>query len=230
MGAQQKQYAVHKKLLCDKSKFFDKAFNGAFKESTTGVMDLPTDDPVAFNSFVNWLYRGTLMMPNLPVLSQQGSEHDKAVSTYFKTNLVPTIVLAEKLGIPGFINKVMDYAQDAHFEACAFPDAAAVNTIYNNTLGQSKARIFCASVITFLTRSQKGTSQYLVDFRVKGVKSFLQQDINCHHELLKDLLGIHTEYWRKASSGYEARSRDPIFGFGTCFFHEHTAGEVCYLK
>ena len=42
MGKKRKEFVIHKKLLCDKSDFFRKAFTGSFKEGE-GVMYLPDE-------------------------------------------------------------------------------------------------------------------------------------------------------------------------------------------
>ncbi|KAK7551694.1 hypothetical protein IWX49DRAFT_637673 [Phyllosticta citricarpa] len=39
------QFHVHKKVVCERSKFFDKAVNGPFKEANTGIVDVSNDPP-----------------------------------------------------------------------------------------------------------------------------------------------------------------------------------------
>jgi hypothetical protein len=46
-----------KKLVCNAAPFFDKAFNGEFKERD-GIMYLPEASNSAFPLFVDWLYCG----------------------------------------------------------------------------------------------------------------------------------------------------------------------------
>jgi hypothetical protein len=59
VGSKRKAFAVHKKLICDRSEFFDKAFNSGFKESE-GFMYLLGDDPTAFNLLINFIYQDRL--------------------------------------------------------------------------------------------------------------------------------------------------------------------------
>jgi hypothetical protein len=56
VGAEKKVFTVHKKLLCDRSAFFSKGFNGQFKEAAEGRMELPNDTSAAFECFLTWLY------------------------------------------------------------------------------------------------------------------------------------------------------------------------------
>lgn len=45
------------------STFFDKAFNGPFKEGAERAVYLPDDDPAVIEVFIAWLYSGTLSPP-----------------------------------------------------------------------------------------------------------------------------------------------------------------------
>lgn len=60
LGKKRKEFNVHKKLICDASKFFSDAFTGPFKEGQEGTMYMPEDDPDVFACFVDWLYRNPL--------------------------------------------------------------------------------------------------------------------------------------------------------------------------
>ncbi|PQE11709.1 BTB POZ domain-containing protein [Rutstroemia sp. NJR-2017a WRK4] len=57
VGEDKVKFTIHKKLLCDHVKFFDKAFRGGFKEVADGVVHLPDQDPDAFGLFVEWIYQ-----------------------------------------------------------------------------------------------------------------------------------------------------------------------------
>jgi hypothetical protein len=58
VGSKRKNITVHKKLLCDKSSFFDKAFNGPFPEAREGIKYLPEDNMDTVGLLVDFLYRG----------------------------------------------------------------------------------------------------------------------------------------------------------------------------
>jgi hypothetical protein len=74
VGRKRKEFNVHKKLICDASKFFRDAFTGAFKEGQEGTMYMPEDDPDVFACFVDWLYRNPL-----PVVEDTVDSPKKAV-------------------------------------------------------------------------------------------------------------------------------------------------------
>ncbi|TVY93346.1 hypothetical protein LAWI1_G002208 [Lachnellula willkommii] len=55
VGPDKKLFRVHKTFLCRRIPYFDKMFNGAFKEAG-GVAELPEDDPAAFDLLMEWTY------------------------------------------------------------------------------------------------------------------------------------------------------------------------------
>jgi len=54
-------FRVHKNYICYYSPYFETAFNGAFVEGETQVLDLYDTDPTIFGIFVNWLYAQTII-------------------------------------------------------------------------------------------------------------------------------------------------------------------------
>ncbi|KAK5209067.1 hypothetical protein LTR41_005466 [Exophiala xenobiotica] len=58
VGTTQKEYVVHKRLLCVASKFFERALNGQLAASLSQEVKLPEDDPVLFACVYDWLYFG----------------------------------------------------------------------------------------------------------------------------------------------------------------------------
>jgi hypothetical protein len=58
VGPSEHPFRVHKGLLFANVPYFDKMFNGGFKETEDQAAKLPEDDPVAFDLFLEWIYRG----------------------------------------------------------------------------------------------------------------------------------------------------------------------------
>lgn len=71
VGKKRKEFKVHKKLICEASKFFNDAFNGPFKEGKEGIMYMPEDDPDVITYLVDWLYRSPLPMVEDPANSDE---------------------------------------------------------------------------------------------------------------------------------------------------------------
>ncbi len=49
VGPEEEPFRVHKQKLCRRIPYFDKMFNGQFKEASENVGRLPEDDPAAFD-------------------------------------------------------------------------------------------------------------------------------------------------------------------------------------
>jgi hypothetical protein len=53
-------YSIHKSLLCTASDYFIGALAGSFEESSTQVLELKRDCPIAFEVLYQWLYSGAV--------------------------------------------------------------------------------------------------------------------------------------------------------------------------
>jgi len=157
VGAEKKVFTVHKKLLCDRSAFFSKGFNGQFKEAAEGRMELPNDTSAAFECFLTWLYWDKT--PPLPArLSSAACDGNLAfpisptaedIRSFVMTMLYPAYVLAEKFCLHDMQNRFMNAIQDVHAQVCTLPDAKEIQFIYENTQENSKLRLYCATAVAY---------------------------------------------------------------------------------
>ncbi|TGO48339.1 hypothetical protein BCON_0243g00110 [Botryotinia convoluta] len=60
VGPEKAVFRVNKSLLCNQIPYFDKMFNGGFKEATDGLASFPEDFPEAFDILIQWIYSGRL--------------------------------------------------------------------------------------------------------------------------------------------------------------------------
>lgn len=60
VGPEKELFRIHKDLLCGRVQYFERMFNGGFKEAQEQAAFLPEDDAGAFAYFVKWLYSGDL--------------------------------------------------------------------------------------------------------------------------------------------------------------------------
>ncbi|KAK8176424.1 hypothetical protein BC567DRAFT_288330 [Phyllosticta citribraziliensis] len=51
------EFHVHKKVVCERSLFFNNALNGPFKEAASGVIDMPNDPPTAIIALLQFTYK-----------------------------------------------------------------------------------------------------------------------------------------------------------------------------
>ncbi|KAL9620209.1 MAG: hypothetical protein Q9160_005218 [Pyrenula sp. 1 TL-2023] len=61
VGRRRKLFVVHQKLICQASKFFERAINESFSKSGTKDIYLPEDDVEFFDVFIHGLYRNELL-------------------------------------------------------------------------------------------------------------------------------------------------------------------------
>lgn len=99
VGSKRKEFVAHKKLLCDGSEYFRKAFTSGFKEGIEGVMYLPEDDLDVVALLVDFLYRGAIPRPN-----------EKAGAKWLRE----LYYFAEKLRMPELMDKLMDAIINRH--------------------------------------------------------------------------------------------------------------------
>lgn len=57
-GSGKRLFRVHKKLLCSRMPYFDKMFNGPWKESSESTALFPDDNTNAFEALLGWIYNG----------------------------------------------------------------------------------------------------------------------------------------------------------------------------
>lgn len=61
VGPDQIEFSIHEKVLSQDSDslFFQKVFSNGFSESRSGRLELPEDEPQAFETFLRWVYAGS---------------------------------------------------------------------------------------------------------------------------------------------------------------------------
>jgi hypothetical protein len=124
---------VHENLLSEASDFFRKALNGNFKEASDGVMELPEDDPNAFELFVRWLY-GKALAPASTILTAPDGKK-VTIQDYLRL-----YVLASKLMMEDLENTTCDIAHEFYNNLDGLPDLRDVQYIYEHTLPDAGLR------------------------------------------------------------------------------------------
>jgi BTB/POZ domain len=92
VGPERVEYNLHKELLCERSSFFQAAFEGPFQEGQEKVMNLPEDSMASFEILVLYVY-GSALAPVAP----------RKVGAYIRL-----YGLAEKLCMENLANEVVD--------------------------------------------------------------------------------------------------------------------------
>lgn len=134
VGKENVFFQVHLPVLCDASPAFNAAFRGEFLEASSRSIDLPEDDPEAFERLVQWLY--TKSYDILPS-AEEYSDDDKMIFM----RLAKLYVAADKYGIVRLKNDVVDRWYKTQADRIQRPNIEhAVDYIYENTTSGSKLR------------------------------------------------------------------------------------------
>lgn len=124
MGRKRHRFAVHKKLICEISDFFNKAFRGHFKEGGERAIELQEESEGAISLFFGWIYR---------------SELPEGYNQSYLNGLFELNIFAEKICLP----RLVDYTNPKTFEK-----------VYKNANENSKLRGFCIELMALDTSTE----------------------------------------------------------------------------
>ena len=217
-----KPFKFHKRLLCNRSDFFDKAFNGRFQEAD-GEIYLPDDDFGAFEVLVNFNHSNRL--PELPGPNPSTTVVDfETVNAFYNSVLFPSYFLAEKLCMNELANRIMDMIQDVQLAQGHAPSVYNVETIYPNTHAERKLRIYCVLML-LQVRALLGCDENHAEWLTKSVRDF--------PDFAMDFIRLQGEFHAKfyrSNKAADAQKHNDREGFGRCFLHTHTKREGCHLE
>ena len=195
-------FTIHKQLLIAKAPVFEKMFAEACSQPTA----LPEDDPEAFGTFVEWLYRGTVTAVSI------GDGHAdvqkdslKMLKVHFLAAKYCITELADR-ALTGFI-EILDLQGE-------YPAVSLMGVCYEKSVSGSKLRQFISKLAAhFLlaTEHESGDIEEDIDAYVEVFKK--------HGDFMKDVLRV-----MRFSSG--VRLVDPS-GDPKCTYHQHPESATC---
>lgn len=192
-----KKFVIHKDLLMNKVVFFEKMFNSRFLESSTGMATLPEDSPEAFEVLVEWVYCSTM----------KPLHKDENPDLYRADLAIATIGLAEKYLLPELGDRAMTFLSDIGKDLV--PTMSQMNTLYEQTPLDSKARIYAARTVAWA----------LVNPDASEISNSSIQTACQHSDLLLDTI---TEVRGKNGSNHGRAHTYP-----TCDYHNHAKAPTC---
>lgn len=226
--------SIHKDRLCAASAFFDKAFNGPFKEANEKEMIIEDVEIAVFDSFVEWLY-------DVPITTAEGYKEPL-------DHLAQVYILGDRFMCAGLKDHVMDKIQDVmqHIH-CAHGCLVPVETarkIFENTLSSTDApiRLYCAALVSLWVVSGRAHDEVEEFFKIQG---FLKEFVAYQASALKtasefdrfnmvgsaDIRHSLTDDPRRRGY-YSAFAFDDVHEVGhrICFFHSHDPNVKCTSK
>ncbi|KAF2704198.1 hypothetical protein K504DRAFT_442237 [Pleomassaria siparia CBS 279.74] len=142
-GDSKQSFAIHQALICARSRFFEKALNGKWKEAEEKVVKLPEDDPIAFGLYEQLLYTGSL--PSKPEATGSGASQEYVILSKLYVLAVKVQDIHAKCAAT---NAMLSRIREIQNGKRALPDATAINIIYAGTPGPCAARRLLVDMYT----------------------------------------------------------------------------------
>jgi hypothetical protein len=213
VGPKRKKFLVHKKLICEASDFFSKAFTGGFQESQGDSMHLPDDDPNAFALFIDWIYRS-----KIPTMKPE----DQATAYRVAITLYNLYIFAGKLCLDDLANATMDEIQklvDSYWYPFGLDQhSALISKVYTETPSDSPLRKFCSHIMAFdLCTEKKSPKDELLPIDNTGLEKAWN--------VCKDHVDLFRDFWSHMLT-IECEPLDPFYTevYPRCYFHKHRDG------
>lgn len=204
VGSEGRRWSLHQNLLVHHTRFFDESYtvNGEHKRIHDGKLELPEEDPGAFELLVKWLYQGKI---------NDVSWMPKDVKWDYAFTCQKLYLLCDTIGLQELKNQAMDQFRRGCHEAGLVPGPDEMKPIYEKTAPSSPFRKLVSKIAArqiMDPSSEKDATSYRDCFLVSP--DFAVDVINA----IKDGTG---------GSLFD----DPTEG-NSCRYHEHEDGETCH--
>lgn len=206
VGPEKQLFRLHKQVLCERVPYFDKMFNGGFKEAKEGRATLPEDTVDAFDLLVGWVYSGDVR----PLVQVDCTEKCKMCTNW---DAPVAYELASKLCLPELMNRVMDEYINLQQRSLLFPSIQCMDVVYKLTPQGCGFRKYISHMLHFVLVNPSLGENWSVKDLYELTKS--------NEELGRDLLWLVRNHPRLF----------PVYDptkVPRCLFHEHLVHEPCY--
>lgn len=140
-GINQQKFTVSRVLICSRSKYFDRALNGKFKESKRKEVELHDVDLQSLQALLYWLYHNKLQ-PGGNEIYVNGVEDQEVF-------LVRLSILADRLLVPALQN--VTFKKLCHRVEYHRLPADTIVEIYEDTAPSSHLRRLASHVVACIT-------------------------------------------------------------------------------
>ncbi|CAG8970807.1 hypothetical protein HYALB_00001594 [Hymenoscyphus albidus] len=214
IGSNRDKLIVHRQLICT-IPFFQKAFQGNFKEGT-GEMDLPEDKSEVVFLLTDWLYRGVV----------------QAINTQAHLdNFYGLYMFAEKICEERLMDMTIDAIQDVSLVRDVYISPKQLFHIYQNTSYRSRLRKFALCLYIQGLPSSLESSQDLDADRkfIAEVQEYMKQNEEMNFDIMywAMQLGAMRKYFDFRKRGDEDLKF--VKADSPCYFHKHKKNDMCYL-
>ncbi|KAF7956583.1 hypothetical protein EAE96_003917 [Botrytis aclada] len=209
VGTEEALFRVHKSFLCNKMPYFDKMFNGGFKEAKDNSAKFPEDLLESFDILIEWVYSGHIRFYEVRV--NGGPENWNFLCFY---------ALAEKLGLTQLEDRALDiYRHSCRAKNSTF-DVDWVTKAYQITPQGSALRRYAIQMLVWRFHTQEDSGFNHNDNFIEATQSDNDLFIDFMLALRKHV---------KVAAPTDPRVIDPKIPSTKCeYHHHHTKDEDCY--
>ncbi|KAF7918332.1 hypothetical protein BELL_0018g00090 [Botrytis elliptica] len=208
VGPEEALFRVHKSFLCNKIQYFDRMFNGGFKEAKENSAKFPEGLPESFDILIEWVYSGHVRF--YEVGDNAGPENWNFLCFY---------ALAEKLGL----TQLEDRALDIYRHSCRAKNSNFgmdwATKAYQITPEGAALRRYTIQVLVWRFHTQENVGSNLNDLFIKAMQS--------DNDLFTDFM-LALRKHVKVGAPTDPRVIDPKIPATKCEYHNHTKDEDCY--
>jgi hypothetical protein len=142
-GHDKRKFVVHKKLLCDKSDFFNAMFTCSCKEAAEGVVELSDDNPAAVSALLD------MMVYHNGIRSLAGKADTEGMPT-MAWDPIEVYSLAQKWCFPAkILDDIMDQIIRYQFRTAELPSLSFVDAVYHKTQDGSELRNYAMDSLSY---------------------------------------------------------------------------------
>jgi hypothetical protein len=209
VGPSKVLFRLYKTKICSRISYFDKMFNGNFKEASSSTAYLPEDDPASFDLLADWANHPTVSksprrIRNLVAVKDANGED---VASW---DPVGFYSLAEKYCLPELQDIIMDATIKFHKKMNELPSVDFVIRAYESTSVGSPLTEYCMRAMVYIMRGN-GLEEA---WESEGLAS------------LYELPAFREAYVGMQRAVGPRGGQDPR-KFPRCSFHAHEEGGYC---
>ncbi|KAF4625607.1 hypothetical protein G7Y89_g12559 [Cudoniella acicularis] len=211
IGPTEEHFRAHKRLLCDKIPYFDKMFNGGFKEASDNTAKLPEDNPDTFEDLLNMAVYSAEPYTLSPLTNTAASIYTGKEFPFDPLNLY---CLAEKLCLPLLMDNVLEAYFDYQRLNYKYPSIDFCCQVYARTPEGSHFREYVVQVVYSLLNEDHGKQNE--ELKTSWPTEEVQEKLFSIVDFSRDYIELSRERARKGPRRMDA-----------CQFHEHGPGIWC---
>ncbi|KAK7899737.1 hypothetical protein LTR67_003482 [Exophiala xenobiotica] len=202
-------YALHRGILVSKCPFFKKCLRSGMKEEQEKTVNLPEELPVAFDTLVQWMYTGKMVMePRMQI------------------SYIDAYLLADKFCMHDLQNSIMDAYRGTCVPFAIWP--GTLHDVWTRSTEKCLLRKFCFDHVHFtLSNLHDWNKSHLFISPSKVFRAQIDQLIfsgsPASHALFWKLARFDTGLSQTTNSPV---ADDPALLLG-CVYHVHKDGEKC---